>query len=227
MDWRKEFDDIQDEPKEDIPESVDEEQSKGGLSLWTKIGIGVGILGIIGCSVYFGTHSFKKEKNEDLLTLEKAMDIYEFDDIDMEGIEKVFSTYGMDAPVETFVYNVEVSDVEKRSEIDPMYDDPYIGYEGNENLNGSLYQLADEKYLFILFDQDTKEIRYFFEWSADSDIDTSLAFYRTRGEKAQLTKEALENPSLLSQNKKKIQELNQRLEDLLLQMQENHPVYGG
>lgn len=210
--------------EEDLQEFEENPVSKWMDNTKIKSIVGVFIILLLLVGVYIGINFFEKAKDEKKLnvnTLESSIQIGA--DTYKEFVDEL-SYYGIKKPSKTFVYNLKIPEKE-REKIDPMYNDPYIGFEENQNLQASLFDINGDK-LFVLYDTDTDMIEEMTEWS-NKDSDISLKIYQIRGEKALLTKQTLEetDENVVETNKKKIMKLNNSLSELFNQLQQNNPIY--
>lgn len=173
----------------------------------------LGTLGVLALGIYFGIQLYHDSKETEPTTVQKIKESADPDEMMYNDYQNLLASYGVKEPIETFVYNVQIPE-EERAKLDTMYQDPYIGFEENEDLNASLFKV-DEKYLFILFNPNTKAVVETLEWSDNNEL--SLQIYKLRGEKAVLTKETVQetNVAKKEENKTKIDEMNRQLGELI------------
>lgn len=204
------------ENKHNQVDEKEEEKSEWYSSPQAKLGIILLFLGIVVFVIYQAFQFYEDWKDSRTLTVEKTTDYLEPYVGDFNQYLQYIKSYGVDEPIEDFVYNVKIPDEIDPKEIDPLYDDPYVGYEENEDLHASLFEV-DDGFVFFLYHPKTKDVEEVFEWTNEN-IELSLQIYKTRGEKAELIKESIENPSTKEENKKKIEGINERLVELFDQV---------
>lgn len=181
--------------------------------------ITIGFLLFIGAGIYFAIQFYQNWKEENVLTVEKVEQQMNIDETTYEDYLFNFKRAGIEEPIAEYVYNVKIEET-RRKEIDPMFNDSYIGYFENEDINGALWEVEDG-YLHFLYYPDTKEVISLVQW--DDDYELGLQIKKKKGEKALLTKEAIDEKNVNERNEiiKNIEELNNNLMELFNEMNNN------
>lgn len=180
----------------------------------------VGLL-IIGISLVVFIQYSEKARKENALTMEKAMEYYVEDSTDIQSYEFLFQTHGIEKPKVQFVYNLKLPE-DVRSELDPFWQDIYLGFEENRNEVIALYEVADG-IILLSYDPNSGEIYSLNSWGKVIDHELSTEVLQTKAEKVQKIKEALEsgNRDAFPKYTEEIAAINEHLQHLYDKMLEH------
>lgn len=189
---------------------------------WIAILLIVTIVGFVVGS-YFLQQYKENKRVEDALFTEEAVEYLVEEQTTYSDYLRLFESHNIKEPITSFVYNVEVPE-SRRKEVDPYWDDVYLGFEKNLNLSISLFELEDGN-LLVIYDTDTEQVHTVTPWPDDVDQELSLEILKKKGEKAKLTKRAseAENSNEKEQLVKEIEHLNEELMDLFYELTQTLP----
>lgn len=189
---------------------------------WILIVLVVSIIVIVAGSLFLSQYREAK-RQEEALSSDDVVEYLVEGETTYSDYLRLFERHGVKGPAVSFVYNVEVPESE-RGEIDPFWNDVYLGYEENQNLSVSLFHLEDNNVL-IIYNTDTDIVQTIIPWMDDVDQDLSLKILQKKGEKAELTKRAseTENEHEREQLVKEIKQLNEELMELFDELTQTLP----
>ena len=201
------------------PKDVENENPYRRFSPTAKASIVIGFLIFIGAGIYFAVQYYKEWKEEKAVTIEKVEEVMSTDGATYEDYVFNFKSAGIEKPIADYVYSVKIEG-EGKEKVDPMYNDPYVGFFENKNLHGALWEVEDG-YLHFLYDPETNEVVSMVDWS--NDYETALEINKKRGEKSVLTLEAMNENDSNKRNEfvQQIKKLNDELVKLYDQVNNN------
>lgn len=179
----------------------------------------IGLILFIGLGVYISIKYYQDWKENQMVTVEKVENQFNTTEHTYETYVSYFKSKGIHEPIAEYTFNVYIEG-DGREEIDPMYNDPYIGYFENQNIQGALWK-AEDGYIHFLYDTDTGEVIAIADWSDDYTL--ALEINKKSGEKAILTKEAMSETDQNKRNEiiEEIEAINTELLNLYSKVNNN------
>ena len=186
------------------PKDDENENPYRRFSPTAKASIVIGFLIFIGAGIYFAVQYYKEWKEEKAVTIEKVEEVMSTDGATYEDYVFNFKSAGIEKPIADYGYSVKIEG-EGKEKVDPMYNDPYVGFFENKNLHGALCEVEDG-YVHFFYDSET-----------------ALEINKKRGEKSVLTLEAMNENDSNKRNEfvQQIKKLNDELVKLYDQVNNN------
>ena len=192
-----------------------EENEKKGLSQTKLIILVIAGIFLMGVLVWFSLRLIEEKEAQQELSIQELEAMAHGMEFTYDGYLDNMEPYNTTV-ISEGLYSIQLPEAEQET-YDKAFNDPYNGFEYNENLHYAVHELSDGYYL-LLYQPETRVVFESTSWKRNA-VDTPLEIYQKKGEKSELIEQALQ-----TDDQQEIESLKEEIASINVQLTELHDM---